>query len=87
MPITSTKRIQQIADDLREQGAYTAANSVDAILNERDGLLQAALPFCNIEETASASIGQVTPAEVNKLREVVAKCLTAAENWQPSLKP
>jgi len=87
MPTTSTERIQQIADDLRENGAYTAANSVDTLLGERNALLQAALPFCNIEETATASIGQVTPAEVNKLREVVGKCLTAAENWQPSSKP
>ena len=36
MPTTTTARMRQIADDLRKQGSYTSANSVDAITDERD---------------------------------------------------
>lgn len=87
MTTTTTARMRQIADDLREQGAYTSANSVDELVQERDNLLAAALPFCNIEETATASIGQVTPAQVNQLREVTGKIMTAAEQWIPKEQP
>lgn len=87
MSTTTTPRMQQIADDLREQGAYTPANSVDAITTERDDLLAAAIPFCNITETASASLGQVTPAHVNALREAVYRSMQASEQWIPKDKP
>lgn len=36
MTTTITARMTQIADDLRKDGYYTAANSVDAIAGERD---------------------------------------------------
>lgn len=36
MPTTTTERMKQIVDDLRRDGYYTAANSVDAITAERD---------------------------------------------------
>ena len=71
MSTTTTARMTQIAYDLRMEGSYTAANSVDAITKERDDLLDAARPFCAITETASASVGQVSPAQVNRLRELV----------------
>jgi len=71
MPTTHTKRMEQIADDLRQEGAYTSANSVDAVTRERDELFSAAKPFCEITVTAAASIGQVTPEQVNVLREIV----------------
>lgn len=39
MPTTTTERMNQIGDDLYEEGAYTSANSVHAITEERDALL------------------------------------------------
>lgn len=39
MPTTRTARMKQIAADLRSDGAYTSANSVEAITAERDALL------------------------------------------------
>ena len=38
MPTITTERMKQIADDLRRDGAYTSANSVDSITSERDKL-------------------------------------------------
>ena len=76
---TNTKRMMQIADDIRAEGAYTAAASVEALTKERDDLLSAALPFCEITETANASIGQVSPEQVNNLREVVISCMPSPE--------
>mgnify|MGYP001578375035 FL=1 len=71
MPTTTTERMRQIADDLRAQGAYTSANSVDETTSQRDDLLLLAYPFCQITETANASLGQVTPQQVNALRDAV----------------
>jgi hypothetical protein len=87
MTTTTTPRLSQIADDLCEQGAYTSANSVIAVTKERDDLLAAALPFCNITETATASLGEVTPAQVNALREAVGRSMTQAEQWMPKERP
>ena len=83
MSTTTTARMKQIADDLRAEGAYTSANSVDALVIERDQLLEAALPFCNITQEATASIGEVSPAQVDKLREVVYISMVASEQWLP----
>jgi hypothetical protein len=68
MPTTTTLRMQAIADDLRDQGLYTSANSVDAITKQRDDLLVAlqtialhapSLDASGIREIADAAIQPV----------------------------
>lgn len=70
MPTTNTERMRQIADDLRSDGAHTAANSVDEITSQRDELLDAIRPFLLIEERATHSYGQVWASDIAKAREI-----------------
>lgn len=71
MPTTHTARMLQIADDLREIGAYTSANSVDAITTQRDNLLEAIAPFLTIEEGAAFSYGQVRQSDIAYAKRLV----------------
>ena len=64
--------MRQIADDLRSDGAYTAANSVDAITNQRNALIDALRPFLQIEDRATHSYGQVWASDITKARELIA---------------
>lgn len=71
MPTTNTERMRQIADDLREDGAYTAAASVEAITAQRDALVAALRPFLAIEERASYSYGQVWSSDIRAAQRVI----------------
>ena len=71
MPTTNTERMKQIADDLRADGAYTSANSVDALAAERDALIAALRPFIAIEDRAAFSYGQVWDSDIKEARKLV----------------
>ena len=83
MPTTNTERMRQISSDLYHDGSYTSANSVEAITVERDALVNAALPFCNMVETVNANVGVVTPEQVRLLRDAVSLAQNQSEQWIP----
>lgn len=47
MATTTTPRIRQIAADLREEGAYVQATSLDQLASQRDHLLAALKNLCD----------------------------------------
>lgn len=78
MSTITTARMQQIADDLREKGAYTSANSIEAIAKERDVLLQQEqlwrAEWASISETA-----RVLQERIEACKEIVLRAVTLLE--------